>query len=139
MSYQLLQYGVRRLSDGACIPEDTDNADYVKYLVWLAGGNTPSPIPGPTAEEIKATLSGAVQYALDAFARTRGYDNIVSACTYAASKVASFAAEGQRCVDLRDTHWATCYTILAAVQAGQRSVPTVAELLDELPTLSWSA
>lgn len=47
--YKLQDYGVRRKSDGACIPNDPKNHDWRDYQEWLAKGNTPEPMI--TAEE----------------------------------------------------------------------------------------
>ena len=93
--------------------------------------------PPPTAEQIVAQYTAAVQKRLDDFARTRNYDNIMSAATYATSTVPKFKAEGQYCVEARDATWAKCYEVLAAVEAGSRPMPTLEELLAELPVLTW--
>ena len=83
--------------------------------------------------------AAAVQRQLDAGARERQYDGILSACTYAASSVPRFAAEGQACVAWRDAVWTACYAILAEVEAGARPAPTADELLAGLPPLVWPA
>ncbi len=95
----------------------------------------PPPTRGPvTVEEVQL----AVQERLDAFARSRNYDGILSACTYASSSVERFRDEGAYCVDARDTTWSACYAILAAVEAGSRLAPTsVEQVLGELPGLAW--
>ena len=94
-------------------------------------------VPEPSKEEIEAQLqkqlTDAVQVALDNFAKTRGYDGIMSACSYSNSTDAQFKLEADYCIQLRDTTWRMGYAILAEVKAGNRPVPTVEELIAELP------
>ena len=85
----------------------------------------------------KSRLTSAIQSMLDETAKERGYDNILSLCTYATSTNAKFAAEGQAAVEWRDEVWAKGYAILADVESGARAIPTVDELLAELPNFVW--
>jgi len=80
-----------------------------------------------------------VQKRLDEFAQTRAYDGIVSLASYATSKKPKRQIEGQYGVDIRDAHWDKVYEIEAAVLAGTRPLPTVAEVLAEMPALEWPA
>lgn len=66
MNYQLsLDSTVIRLDDGARIPADPANADYIAYFAWLEAGNTPQeadPAPVPPlvpslADQIMASPS----------------------------------------------------------------------------------
>ena len=90
-----------------------------------------------TPAQIDASFTASIQQRLDDFARTRNYDNILSACTYATSTVAKFKAEGQYAVEARDATWTKCYEVLAAVEGGTRPMPTMEELIAELPVLTW--
>ena len=87
--------------------------------------------------EQQALYINAVQERLDDFAKTRGYDNIMSTCSYFGSANPRFKAEANRAIALRDATWAKCYEILAAVQSGKREVPTLDALFGELPVLTW--
>ena len=40
--------GIVRISDGAFIPTDMGNVDYINYLNWLDANNTPDPYVPPT-------------------------------------------------------------------------------------------
>lgn len=90
------------------------------------------------AQAFQASVVAATQARMDSFANTRNYDGILSACTYASSAVPKFAAEGQYCVNARDSTWATLYTLMGEVQAGTRTMPaTVDEVMALLPVLTW--
>lgn len=128
---------VTRLSDKAVIPADPANVDYAEYSRWLDEGGVPLPVDPATPEQIIASIADVVQQRLDAFAQTRNYDGILSACTYASSTVPKFAAEGQYAVNARDATWAACYQIMTAVQNGTRPLPGVSDVLAELPALAW--
>lgn len=129
--------GIVRIDDGAFIPEDAGNVDFQAYLAWRAEGNEPATEPAPP-EAIMVDFVAKAQARLDEFARTRNYDGILSACTYATSSVPKFAAEGQRAVDLRDQTWAALYEVLAEVQGGQRPAPvTFSDIEPDLPALTW--
>lgn len=93
--------------------------------------------PPPTEGQILAAFTAAIQQRLDDFARTRSYDGILSACSYVASGVQRFADEGAYCVAARDATWAYAYQILADVQAQERPMPTLEEVMAELPALEW--
>lgn len=95
--------------------------------------------PFTTVAEIIAQYTMAVQKHLDTFAQTRNYDNILSAATYATSTVPKFKVEGQYAVEARDETLAKCYEVLAEVEAGTRPMPTLDDLLIELPILEWPA
>lgn len=93
-------------------------------------------IPKPVTEK---DCVNAVQKYMDTFARTRGYDNMMSACSYASSSIPSFASEGGYCLKMRDAIWQQCYTLLAQYKAGQTTISNAAELIALLPVLTWPA
>jgi hypothetical protein len=143
MTYRLATKGVTRTADDLAITRDMP--EWQEYRAWLKAGNVPEPMPPAppppplSAEEIIARLTAAIQKHLDDTARTRGYDGILSACSYATDTNPPFALEAQACVDWRSAVWLTSYALMAEVQSGQRPIPTVEELIALLPQITWPA
>jgi hypothetical protein len=113
-------------------------------LAWIGGALTDyapppaPPPPPPSPEAVQAAMTASIQARLDAFAASRGYDDMLSACTYATSSTDRFRVEGQYCVDARDATWTTAYAILAEVLAGERPIPaSIADIEADLPALEW--
>lgn len=89
-------------------------------------------------QAIKAQITADVQNRLDAFAQSRGYDNIVSACSYATSQHPKYGPEGRYCVNAREQTWDALFAIEAEVIAGTRPMPTgYDDIESELPPLVW--
>lgn len=89
-----------------------------------------APVKSP--EQLKLELTRAVQRHMDEKARLKGYDDIRSAALRAGFP-GPFHDEGVIYAAWMDSCWATCYAVMAEVQAGNRPVPSEAELIAALP------
>jgi len=108
--------------------------------VWTIGYT----IVNLTQEEIDNNITlltkkymDAIQNHLDTTVQERNYDGILSLCTYATSPNTTFALEGQAGVNWRDACWTYAYQVFDDVNNGSRILPTVTELIAELPTINW--
>lgn len=134
----------------ANIEQETVEEDGVFVTIWRAD-ETFLPDINMTLEEVqdnfsvllldyektKAEMTAVVQSFMDAKAQERGYDSILSVCSYVDTGVAKFDAEGAACRAWRSAVWNKCYAVLADVMTGERAIPTPGELIAELPELEW--
>jgi hypothetical protein len=82
-------------------------------------------------------MVNVIQNYLDTEAKEHYYDGILSLCSYATSTNPKFGPEGRAGVIWRDACWTTGYAIMAEVKAQTRAVPTIEELLAEMPLMVW--
>lgn len=90
-------------------------------------------LPAPT----QADYSQAIQAHIDGVARSRNYADGVALTSYTVSTIPAWAAEAQAFAAWRDAVWASAYTTLASVLAGQQPQPTMSELIGSLPEIAW--
>lgn len=89
-------------------------------------------------DNLKEEFMSAVQMHMDSEAKKKGYDNILSACTYANSTIPKFKAEGKAAVLWRDQIWDYCFVNIQSMQAGTRSLPKdIQSFIEELPKINW--
>lgn len=94
------------------------------------------PCDPPTEAQLIGQYTQAIQWHMDSRALLFGYDDIKTAVTYADEpSVPRFQSEGQAFRAWRSACWNYCYTLLAEVKAGQRELPSVEQLVAELPEL----
>ena len=77
-------------------------------------------------------MESAIQEYIDSQAKNRGYDSIVSACSYA-GYTNEFQTEAVSLGVWRSAVWTKAYQVQADVEAGTIPMPTVDELIAMLP------
>lgn len=134
---------------GEGVPSDAVEISEAQHAALLAGQShgklivadaSGAPVlqdaPPASFDQQVEVVTMAVQAELDRKAQEKGYDNIVSACSYASQPAgAPFQAEGAAFLAWRSDVWSTAYQILAEVQAGKRAMPTASEAVASMPVL----
>jgi hypothetical protein len=126
----------------AASPNDPEQHGRDLYAALVAGEHgdiAPYVPPQPNAEAIREVIVQTAASRLEAFAATRNYSSVVSCVSYANSTNVQFQAEALRMIALRDQTWEALYAVLAAVERGDRPLPSGFEdVQGELPALTWS-
>jgi hypothetical protein len=92
--------------------------------------------PAPSVDDLTKQNIAAIQAEMDRQAQAKGYDNIMSACTYAALPAgAPFQAEGAAFLAWRSQVWAKAYSDLDAINAGTMTMPTPEQAVASMPAL----
>lgn len=122
-------------SNGDDLPRDEADDFNLEPGKWQLVGDEWQPVAPSTQDQIAANTV-AIQAELDRQARLKGYDDIVSACTYAAQPTGSpFQAEGAAFLAWRSDVWSQAYATLAEVEAGRATMPTPEEAVAQMPPL----
>ena len=115
---------------------DSETMDLLENEYFHPESAGPPPEYAPPLSQLIEKFRTAIQKNMDAAAVAAGYDDMKTAVTYAEEPaVPKFQAEGQALRAWRSLVWAYGYEQIKAVQSGEREMPTVEELVAELPAL----
>lgn len=119
--------------------EDTDISDINGWIYRkeLCPHKTQEQIQQELVNRRITEIQTAVQNLLDSKAREKLYDDAFAICSYANSTDETFYSEANQFIAWRDHCWRKCYEILGLFQNGDIPMPTVGEVLRQLPTLDW--
>ena len=94
----------------------------------------------PTQEDIEAATSWTAEYGIDCYidsvAQAKGYDSRITAALRAGYSN-PWQAEGAAFGAWMDGCYTHCYQVETDVRAGLRPIPTLAEIIAELPAMEW--
>lgn len=119
------------------LPEDWTEPDRNYRNAWILTGGQIVIDQAKQAALMIPMFQTALQDHIDETARFKGYADGIALAGYSTSTIPTWAAEAQAFISWRDQAWIYAYTELAKVQGGQRSVPTIVELIAELPRITW--
>ena len=92
----------------------------------------------PTEEEIQAQLERGVEAWMNTVVAERGYDSIDTCIArYTDSPNPKYAQEAKAVKNWNTLVWDKCWDILKEVKEGKRAIPTLEEVIAELPVLVW--
>ena len=89
------------------------------------------------AEQRFKDIQNAVQILLDSKAQEKNYDNGFAIASYALSTNETFRTEATNFIAWRDAVWSKCYQLLDLFTSGQIEMPSVENVLEQLPVLEW--
>lgn len=83
--------------------------------------------PAPTQEQLSALYASEIQSTLDTYARSWGYDSVVSAASYSASTITKFKNEAMALITWRDAVWQWAEQYEADILSNTVPMPTSKE------------
>ena len=119
--------------------EDTDVSDINGWIYRkeLCPHKTQEQIQQELVNRRIAEIKAAVQNTLDLKAKEKDYDTAVSLASYVTSTDDEFHEQANRFIAWRDQCWRKCFEIIGLFNNGDIPMPTVGEVLRQLPTLDW--
>lgn len=118
--------------------EDDGSQDYlITDEMSIVGEDELISMREPTREKVISEYVEAVGRFMDKVVKMRGYDSIVSACSYATSGVQRFREEAIACIKWRDLVWSSCYSALDLVNSGAIGAPSINDFIESLPNIAW--
>ena len=122
------------VNNNTFVSVDEYSGEYRAVEAWISEGNIPEPEfnEAEVLTNIARNLEDVAQHYIEKEATSRGYDSIVSACSYAGYPNV-YQDEAISLGVFRSAVWTYMYQVQTDVQSGIRAIPTEAELLLELP------
>lgn len=143
----ILEYVIENpkvIGDSVFVRHEVRKRTIDEVFVFVAGLQKESnPI---TIADVPIELFGSVvklvkdktQSLMDAFAQTRGYDNMGSLCNYSTSGIPAYQVESARGIYLRDLTWTNLNIYINEVSTGVQPVPTSWSMIEGfLPAYTW--